>query len=357
VTVDRLTVDAPRDRSLTVQSKRAKQLLAPEVFESALVKLGVVNNVLAHKVGKGLALLRETQMLAKQVGEVMFVKSCETNVNVFLTELCAIIKQMVDTVGDQKLGVLSQMERVRRTMKEDTDTDVKGDIEGTQAWSNNMDKAVALVRLAQKNLDAVIETVTEIRQLATAAHTTDVEKIILKWEHNLQQFVTTGCVPTPPTEVAEAPEPEPPSQPDDTEPPPPPPPPPPHGSVQVLAPSFSSAPPLLTLCKVEHRRRETDSDASYYSVYPIICTDRHGHQWECVKRHADFEQLRQSVRTAFAGSDGLDTFCYDVPQPQANGTEVPVRRLSPRDPPLFAAAVTGMYVPEAFRFLSRSHCQ
>ena len=66
-------------------SLRAKQLLAPEAFESALVKLGVVNNVLAHKVGKGLALLRETQMLAKQVGEVMFVKTCETNVNVFLT--------------------------------------------------------------------------------------------------------------------------------------------------------------------------------------------------------------------------------------------------------------------------------
>jgi hypothetical protein len=304
------------------KSARAQELLAPEVFRPALEKLGEVTNVLAQKIGKGLTLLRETQTLAKQVGELMFVKTCEQDVNIFLTEMFAVIKQMVHLVGNQETGVLAEMERLRRKMRDDTAVEVKADLAGTQEWSNNMDKASKLVRLAQKNLGTVTATVNEIRDLTNAANAKDASTIIKQWKHNLRQFTDTFAGAEPEPEVAE---PEPELETIDGD----------HQAREGIPPirrpvcrdvlerAKSFAAPLLTFCQVDYRRQETASDTSRYSVYPIVCTDKTGHSWECVKRHEQLVQLHKSVHSAFAGSDPLDTLCCNVPPPQADGKELP----------------------------------
>jgi hypothetical protein len=168
-------------------TERAKELLEPrETFREALRNLGIVNNVLAHNVGKGLTILRKTQMLAKQYGQLMFVKTCQVQVNTFLGKLCSIVERMVDTV----LKVVEHMEFVRQDLEEYIGTDLeRADQKGTQYWSENVDKAAVLVDLAIANKVAVNMTVTEICQLAkTGPGANDMAKMKEEWDKCLHKF-------------------------------------------------------------------------------------------------------------------------------------------------------------------------
>ena len=101
----------------------------------------------------------------------MFVQQCETRVNAFLTELQSVAKTMVETVA----AVQDHMEGLRRDMTDDERVDVKADIQGTQNWSNNIEKGLELIRLAQKNMKAVTTTIERIRQLTTSVVEVDVQ--------------------------------------------------------------------------------------------------------------------------------------------------------------------------------------
>ena len=73
------------------KTARAKELLKIEcAFQKPLEQLVNVNLVLATRLGEGIEMLRDTQRVAKQLGEIMFAKLCETKVNQFLGELSSV---------------------------------------------------------------------------------------------------------------------------------------------------------------------------------------------------------------------------------------------------------------------------
>ena len=163
------------------KGKRAQELLAPAQYQAVLEKLVLVNLVHAHKMGEGIAMLRETQTVAKQLGEIMFARLCVEKVNQFLETLNNVAQRMVDAVTD----VVEEMQHLQRIMREDRGIDKK--VDDCLAWSNNIQKAKDSIKLAEENLKAVTATTGRIRDL-TKNSDTDVAQILERWEENVQQF-------------------------------------------------------------------------------------------------------------------------------------------------------------------------
>ena len=170
------------------KSSRAQELLSAAAFRRPLQRLVDVNLVQAHTLGNGVAMLRTTQRLAKQLGEVMFAKLCEEKVARFLSKLNDVARHMVNNVAE----VLLDMEELARDIANDMRID--RDQDQFPAWRNNVEKASELIKLSEDNLEAMVESAQRIVGLSNSTET-DVAEMLKRWEQNITLFVDEEGVP------------------------------------------------------------------------------------------------------------------------------------------------------------------
>eukprot|EP01047_Picozoa_sp_COSAG01_P070038 COSAG01_NODE_10515_length_2147_cov_1.237305_1_plen_267_part_10 len=213
--------------------------LDPEKFRKPLIDRGKVNNELAQKAGRGLSLLRETQLLAKRVGEIMFARECSRDCQAFLHELRETLTDMVKLVGDiqEQTGTLGDMDRLRDNVTSGMGASNQKTKQATYAWKTNLDTAGDLMSLARGNLEVVNDTIARIGRESEKDHEQDTGNIVNQWRKSLMEFQGGGDPDAPEPEPAPEIEPEP--------------------KIEVKIPQW---PPHLTFYQVETRRAASYDD-------------------------------------------------------------------------------------------------
>ena len=156
-------------------------------FAAPLKLLVEVNLPLAQRLGRGVAILRATQITAKKLGEIMFAERCSDEVSRFLEELTGVVREMLAKIT----LVQADMEKLRRDMADDMGLK-SGTKKSNLDWERNIMTASDLVKLASTNMEAVTGITERIRSM-TAETEHDVPRIIEEWKKNVANFC--GGVP------------------------------------------------------------------------------------------------------------------------------------------------------------------